>query len=325
MDEQLQKYFLGELNASEYSELMQRLESDQLLRAQFIEFQNANALLQLSHHPGDEEDGKKNYLEFVEQIRRRNLRKRILQISKYAAIVVLLITSTWWLTYSYYQKPFVKTETANTLYVPAGQRARLMLQDGTEVWLSALSTLTYPSVFSGNERRVSLVGEAFFDVGKDNRKPFIVSAKDVEIKALGTRFNVHSYPNTKYVATSLIEGSVNVSIPGAFMDSVTLLPDQEVLVENGKMKVSNIDHYSYFLWKDGIYSFYNEPFGDIIAKLELYYDVKINVKDPSILNFVYTGKFRQRDGVDEILRIIQKIHRFKITKNEDRSTFTLSK
>ena len=91
------------------------------------------------------------------------------------------------------------------------------------------------------------------------------------------------------------------------------------------MKISTFPHADYFLWRDGIYSFINEPLIDILKKLELYYDVKIIVKDQSIYNWEYTGKFRQRDGIDEILRMIQRIHKFKISKDEESNIFTLSR
>lgn len=91
------------------------------------------------------------------------------------------------------------------------------------------------------------------------------------------------------------------------------------------MKVDKIPYNDYFLWTDGIYSFDNEPLGNILRRMELYYDVKIVVEDPSISNWKYRGKFRQRDGIDEILRMIQRIHKFKIEKDEENNTIILSK
>ncbi|MEL7601424.1 MAG: DUF4974 domain-containing protein, partial [Proteiniphilum sp.] len=95
--------------------------------------------------------------------------------------------------------------------------------------------------------------------------------------------------------------------------------------KEGNMFVREMQNSDYFLWKDGIYTFKNERLLDIIEKLQLYYDVKIIVKDPEIFNVRYTGKFRQRDGIDEILRIIQKIHKFNIQKDIENNIITITK
>jgi ferric-dicitrate binding protein FerR (iron transport regulator) len=91
------------------------------------------------------------------------------------------------------------------------------------------------------------------------------------------------------------------------------------------MSLRKIQNSDYFLWKDGIYTFENERLLDIIEKLQLYYDVKIVVKDPEIFNVRYTGKFRQRDGIDEILRIIQKIQKFNVQKDTENNVITITK
>lgn len=323
MDELLQKYILGELTPAEQEELLHKVDTDASFREQLYEYQNLNALIKLSDYPGDENEGRKDYAVFRGHIRKRNFIKRALRVARYAAVAAVLIISTWWITYANFQKTF--DITTNTLYVPTGQRACLTLQDGTTVWLNARSTLIYPSHFFGDKREVTVIGEAFFDVAKDHKKPFIVSAKGMEVEVTGTRFNVSCYPESDFMETSLIEGAVQVKAPAVSTTAVTLKPNQRLLVANGKMKVEPIDHHSYFLWTEGIYSFEDESFYDIVRKLELYYDVKIIIQDPSILNFTYTGKFRQRDGIDEILRIIQKIQKFKVSKNEDRSVITLSR
>ncbi|MCC8170680.1 MAG: DUF4974 domain-containing protein [Parabacteroides sp.] len=145
------------------------------------------------------------------------------------------------------------------------------------------------------------------------------------MKVLGTKFNVYSYPGQETIRTSLLEGRLKVYFPRAESEGITLKPHEQVSVTGTRMKVGTIPHADYFLWKDGIYSFVNEPLIDILKKLELYYDVKIMVKDPSIYTWEYTGKFRQRDGIDQILHTIQRIHKFKIVKDEENHIFTLSR
>ena len=155
-------------------------------------------------------------------------------------------------------------------------------------------------------------GEAFFDVAKNPERPFIVSSQGVEMKVLGTKFNVHSYPGKETIQTSLLEGGLKVYFPHAESKGVILKPDEQVTIKGNQMKIGSLPHADYFLWRDGIYSFINEPLIDI-------------VKDQSIYNWEYTGKFRQRDGIDQILHMIQKIHKFKISKDEEKNIFTLSR
>lgn len=100
-------------------------------------------------------------------------------------------------------------------------------------------------------------------------------------------------------------------------------PDQQVTVSNGKMKVEPIRLKAHFLWLDGIYAFENEPLINILEKMELYYDVKIVVKDTSLFKDTYTGKFRQRDSLDDVFRVLQQIRKFKVEKNTERNIVTL--
>lgn len=322
MDEQLLRYFLGELAVAERLELIHRIENDSLLKAEFIRLQNLTAVSRLSSRPADRSEGSMHFKTFASRIKRNAQRRRFTHIGKYAAMALILVASTVWATL---RLSDTAEPTTNTLYVPAGQRAQLTLQDGTEVWLNAQSTLTYPARFSGRSRRVTVSGEAYFDVAENSKKPFIVSTQDMEMKVLGTQFNVYGYPGTGYIKTDLVEGSLMVYSKESPKSSVTLKPNEQIVVKDGKMFIGEIRNPDYFLWKDGIYTFENERLLDIIEKLQLYYDVKIVVKDPEIFNVRYTGKFRQRDGIDEILRIIQKIQRFNIQKDTENNVITITR
>lgn len=323
MDENLIKYFHDELTQAEISELFHRLNSDQSLKAEFIRLQNLYAITHLSTQSINRDEGQLHFHSFSQQIKRKAQRKIISNIFKYVAMATILIASTIWATLCFSSNQQEKD--LNTLFVPAGQRAQLTLQDGTVVWLNAQSTLKYPSKFTKKRRKVEVTGEAFFDVAKDTKRPFIVSTQDIRMEVLGTQFNVYSYPNTEYIQTDLVEGSVKVYDIHFEKNMVILRPNQRVIFRNHKMTVSNIQNQEQFLWKEGIYCFNNERLIDIIEKLQLYYDVKIVVEDPKIFNIPYTGKFRQRDGIDEILEIIQKIQWFNIEKDTEKNIITLTK
>lgn len=306
MVEVIFKYLSGELSESETQELFRQLETDKHLYDEFIRLQNVYALAHLSTLSEIESVNIKSFQLFIHQIKIKERHTIIRLVMRYAAIVLLLIASTFFTT-KYLLGDTGNDPTMNTLTVPAGQRVQLTLQDGTSVWLNAQSTLTFPARFTGKTRRVTVSGEAYFDVAKDTKKPFIVSTQDLEMKVLGTQFNVYSYQECDYIKTDLVEGSLMVYNKKSPHASVILKPNEQMVVKDGKMIVGKIRNADYFLWKDGIYTFKNERLLDIIEKLQLYYDVKIIVKDPQIFDVYYTGKFRQRDGIDEILRIIQKI------------------
>jgi ferric-dicitrate binding protein FerR (iron transport regulator) len=324
MDDRILKYFLGELDESERLQLLKLIGGDESLKNEFVEMQNLFALTQLSAHPEDDETAKESFRIFTRRLQAKQRKLFLIKIGKIAAVVLALIVSTVFATL-YFAENSTRNTAFNTLYVPAGQRAQITLQDGTTVWLNAKSTLRYPSRFAGKERKVTLTGEAFFDVAKNSRKPFIVESQDIRLKVLGTQFNVYNYPDVGYSRIALIEGSVKISWNANESDHVMLKPSQELVLQGGEALISEITNPNYFLWKDGIYSFDNESLLEIIQKLQLYYDVTIKVEDPEIFNVRYTGKFRQSDGIDEILRIIRKIHRFDIKKDPDNHIITLSK
>lgn len=322
MDDRLTKYFLGYLGQQETSELFQQLKSERSLYDEFICIQNTLSLAHLSQmSAGDEEAGKKSFSDFVNKLRLKKQRRTIRFALQYAAAGLILVASTFFLT-RYFS---LNSNETNTLYVPAGQRAQLTLHDGTQVWLNAQSTLTYPARFSGKQREVSVVGEAYFDVAENPRRPFVVNTQQLTMEVMGTEFNVYSYPESGFTQTSLVEGSLRVSETVKKGQPVLLSPNQQVTYSGDKIKLEKLNNPEHLLWRKGIYAFDNERLIDIIAKLELYYDINILVEDPEIFNVRYTGKFRQRDGIDEILHILQKIQSFKIQKDRERNIITLSR
>ena len=315
------------LSDEERLAFLREVEVDAELKKQFVAFQNAYALFNLGVQFQDKTLGQQKYNAFVVNKRKSAYRKQVRTCFRYAAAILLLIVSssvlTYWLMRSD-DSPALPV-TYNTLYTPAGQRARLVLQDGTEVWLNAKSKLVYPSRFEGKSRNVTVEGEAFFKVAKDSVKPFIVSAGEVEMKVLGTQFNVYSYPETGYVETSLLEGAVKVFFTGKEREGVVLKPNQQVTVSGEEMKVEPIARKEHFLWREGIYAFENEPLIHILKKLELYYDVRIIVEDSSLFKDTYTGKFRQRDSLDDIFRVLQRIRNFKVERDTEHNIVTLRK
>lgn len=321
MKQQIDKYFGGELDEHEKRAFLRQVKSDKALRSAYISYQNELALFSFSNAVVNEKDSQRHYSQFIEKNKRKRMYMLVTKSMKYAAVFILLIFSVYSFYLNFYSSQIPATETS--LYVPASQRIQLTLQDGTEVWLNAQTRLTYPTHFSEKERRVTVEGEAFFKVAKDDNKPFIVTSNDIDIRVLGTEFNIHSYPEESTSRVSLIEGSLQIELLDSGSEKVILKPNEEVCVQNNRMLISPIQDADYFLWRDGIYSFTDEKLGEIFKKLELYYDIEINVKNPSILEWKYTVKFRQRDGIDEILRLLQRIHKFSMTRDEENNMITI--
>jgi ferric-dicitrate binding protein FerR (iron transport regulator) len=210
----------------------------------------------------------------------------------------------------------------HTIFVPAGQRAELTLSDGTGVWLNAQSRLVYPAVFEKGKREVSLDGEGYFEVAHDENKPFTVKTKAMDILVLGTEFNVIAYNTGSQTEVSLLKGNVALKPVGS--DRIRRMnPGECVRWNDGAFSASAIDNYDYFRWKEGVLCFDNATVGSILEKLELYFDVSIDVKKQNLLNYRYTGKFRTKDGVEQVLKVLQLEHKFTFTRDLERNTITI--
>lgn len=316
MNDTLSEYFQGKLDHKERLDFLKKVEEESDLKDEFLKMQAVYAIVGLSKQSGDPEEGKKSYSDFITKRKQERFHRFIVSFLKYAASILIIVMLTV-LTTLYVTKKPLHVITDNTVFAPAGQRAMLKLQDGTEVWLNAQSTIIYPSQFTGSERHVTISGEAYFKVAKNENMPFIVSTDKAEIKVLGTTFNINSYPNSGFSQISLIEGSLEVSSKLSDVPSIILEPDQQVTIRNDDFSLDQIHFHNHFLWKEGLYCFNNEPVSDILRKLAVYFNVEIIVENTSFSTMKYTGKFRQTDGIDEILRILRKIQPFIIEKNQD--------
>jgi transmembrane sensor len=165
----------------------------------------------------------------------------------------------------------------NTLSTPRGGQYKLVLPDGTKVWLNAESSVTYTTSFTGNERRVSLTGEGYFEVMKNKEKPFIVESSAGVVKVLGTHFNINSYGDENIGVTTLLEGSVEITKEG--MKKV-LKPGEQAKTDNNTVVVEAVDTKLAVAWKDGEFVFNNTPVSAILRQLARWYDLQVEFRDP---------------------------------------------
>lgn len=203
------------------------------------------------------------------------------------------------------KKETVQEIAMNTITVPAGQRIELKLSDGTHIWLNALSEISYPAAFNGERREVHLKGEAFFDVAKDKKKKFIVHTGRCEVEVLGTQFNVAAFSENEF-STALMRGSVKVTDKWQTDESVVLTPNNTVSLENGRLTVSPISDFNPYSWKEGLITFKNISFRELMKKLEKNYGVRISIENRELGNYACSGKFRISDGIEEVLRALQQ-------------------
>jgi transmembrane sensor len=206
-------------------------------------------------------------------------------------------------------------EQYNTIIVPAGQRINLILSDNTNLWLNANTEFRYPTEFSKKNRTVYLDGEAYFEVSKDENKPFIVKTSKGDVHVTGTSFNVEAYSKFENFETSLFEGSVDIYIKDN--KSVTLFPNELGILENNQFLIKNITDNDHYLWKDGLISFRNKGIEEILISLEKYFDIEIQINTSNLPQHTYTGKFRHSDGVEYALRVLQKSINFYYSRDVD--------
>ncbi|MGV8829051.1 MAG: FecR domain-containing protein [Breznakibacter sp.] len=239
-------------------------------------------------------------------VQRISIKRFSIEILKVAAVFALAFFAFHQL---YPKKEKEEAVVMQTLFVPAGQRAQLTLADGTSVWLNANTTLTFPNRFDGKKREVKLAGEGYFDVVHDSLRPFYVKTTRYDVKVWGTEFNVMAYAERGFFETALLAGSVEVMVAGK-ENGVLIEPNQRLYTKGQKMVKAPISHFKHFLWREGIISFENESFVEMVRKLELYFDLTIEVKNREILKYQCTGKFRTKDGVEHILKVLQLSNQF---------------
>ncbi|WP_342644924.1 FecR domain-containing protein [Mucilaginibacter sp. CSA2-8R] len=209
----------------------------------------------------------------------------------------------------YIQKGRSKQHGANVLMTPHGGQYQVTLVDGTHVWLNAASSIRIPLSFNPQERRIDLTGEGYFEVTKNKHKPFTVCVDRMEVKVLGTHFNVCAYADEPSINTTLLEGSVKVYKNGKCK---MIVPGQQARVTDD-IKVCSVNVQDVVEWKNGNFSFSHEDIQSIMRKLSRWYDVEVSyVGKPTHEGFV--GMLPRSSEISEVLNMLEltKVVHFKI-------------
>lgn len=313
MNDQWNKYFFGEPTEEEKRELFSQLTKDEELKRDFAAMQNVVGLSGLLPREDDSLKGEQNLEALMLRQEKKQRKKQMVQFIRYASSAAAIIALTWMLAWYI----FADSETLSytEITVPKGQRVHLTLPDGSEAWLSSLSTLKWPSVFSSDARMVVLDGEGFFTVTKDASRPFTVQTQKYDVRVLGTEFNVYAYGNSQKFETDLLSGKVQVISAEYPEETITLMPNEKVSLVEGKL-MKSVSHFEGKEYREqDIYDFEEKSLGEVLERLEQWYDVSFVVDNPSLLDKIISGKFRQSDQIETILKAISRagLFEYKIT------------
>ena len=191
---------------------------------------------------------------------------------------------------------------SNELVIPRGGENTVILADGTTVHLNAGSKLTYPVRFAGKRRVVALEGEAYFDVVKDETRPFIVQTHLGEVTVLGTAFNINAYTDAS-VYTTLVHGKVQFS--SSSIGTIILSPGEQAVVSANGSEKRMVDLDEYVGWVDGRYVFNNRPLGEIMQTFERWYDIQVYYETPHLRDITYSGSLKRYGTINSFLDALE--------------------
>lgn len=291
-------------------------EPDNLLSDQALVWDRINATLNTLEQPARGEARvlplHNTYEPFVHHKKRKNYRLWLSVAAMFSGLVVIsLILFQQWT-----RQPEPEPEAWVVKEVPKGQKLKMYLPDGSEVFINSDSRIKYPPRFDNSARIVELTGEAFFDVKKDSLSPFIVRTGLLETKVLGTSFNINAYPENETASVALVSGSVTVE---SIKDNrkTTLVPGEQADVDakSGKLSKGKFKDPLMLKWKDGVLVFNDLPLADVFRRIELWYGVNIQVKNELPSRRV-TGVF-EKEYLGNVLNSIQYVVDFDYTIKGD--------
>jgi transmembrane sensor len=263
-------------------------------------------------------------------------REKLLRIfTRVAAILILPVLGFGLLmSYKYQSVKSVHNSAQmsyNEVFSSVDAITKITLPDGSTVWLNHSSVLKYPAIFQGKTRNVELKGEGYFEVAHDKKVPFIVKTGDLEVVALGTKFNILAYPDEDKIETSLINGCVKLQkseSDGKITSLLKMKPTDLAIYQktDNEIITRSISDDRYFSWKDGKLVFNKEPMGEVVRKLRRWFNVDIQIKDRELLELTFTGTFKNETlpQVMELFAMVSPIN-YTISKRSESIDGTFSK
>ncbi len=326
IEDLIYSYLAGEISGEERNELSRWLETDDAHKRRLSELADAWAM---AHVPlfasGMEADFQKHFGALADPAlpSRKRYWPDFRFLGKVAASIVFVVSVG---TVSYYKgKRHNRPESVALAYfetmTPMGAQTKVVLPDQSVVWVNAGSTLRYGNDFNTDGRCVQLDGEAYFEVARDSLKPFVVKSKKLDIKVLGTSFNVKAYGKDEVTDVTLVSGKVNVSLRDevAHAGDVTLTPNRKLSFnkETNKVSVSKVDAKDALSWIDGDLKFSKQPFMSIAKDLERKFNVRIRIESDSLKREIFSGSFTKGHSLDMILREVDVDHKYTWIRSGD--------
>lgn len=289
-----------------------------------------------------------NVIQAKDEISENFSSKRLTRKYWYLAVAAVLIIG---LTFGFLNSGslFIKPNHLNIVSTQNGSKSKIQMPDGTQVWLNSGSTLTYDDSFGIDKRVVNLVGEAFFDVAHDSKRPFIIHTENLTLKVLGTAFNVKSYHNGASSEATLIRGSLEVSFPSRPQEKIVLKPNEKISINNQnkkdlktlnkpiqitvevkplivltKVEPSTVDDKTIeeIAWKENQLIFRARNFDELALDLERWYNLKIDIKNNSIKDKKFTGTFKN-ETIFEALDALKQSYAFNYSFDKKTNILTI--
>ncbi len=334
MEEKLQEFdylLIGYLSNTLSHEEMERLsvllKSDASYRERYEEMVKSHAQ---SFIPRFEREKRSNYLRLSKALGfntpLKTSKKFFQTFRRVAAIIVLIITSS---VAIYYMHKYMSISNQDSqlveMEVPPGSQTKVILPDGSVVFLNSGSILKYDVSYANRKtREVHLSGEGYFEVKRDEERPFIVHAQELNAKVLGTEFDVRAYQEDPEIEVNLMTGSLNVYSDSETNGNIVLSPNERLVYnrKTKKMWSSKTNASLAIRWITGRISFVNIPLLDVISEFEKKYNVKINIKTEKMKNEIFSGSISTKFSIDEILDYIDVDKKYKWTQKNDTINIT---
>lgn len=192
----------------------------------------------------------------------------------------------------------------NTVTTPKGGQYKIILPDGTNVWLNAASSITYPTVFKGADREVTLNGEGYFEVAKNKAMPFRVKSALQTVEVLGTHFNINTYADEAQIKTTLLEGSVKVI---STTNSTLIVPGEQAVIDregNGVIIKQQVNLDKEVAWKNGVFSFADEDIREVMRQVSRWYDIDV-VYEGDMPREKFFGEISRSSNLADVFRILE--------------------
>ena len=307
-EELIIRYLQGQCSPAEEDLLLKWLQESPENKKFFYE---QKALLNYSKvkHFGTDEQFSQAAARFQSNVRHAESRRKkqvYLRFARYAAVLIFLLAVPAILYKGNYFRGNPKLITVSIAQTDSSKS--VLLSDGTRVWLNANSSLTYPETFSESERNVQLAGEAYFEVSHDSLHPFRVQTNNIQVKVLGTSFNVRSYSSEKNSETTLVEGKVVIQNKQG-NNLAMLAPGQMAEFDETSqyLSVKAVNPDEYTAWRHGLIVFTNTTLDDITEKLSELYQVHFTIKGATSEHPSYNFSFRKGQSIDKVLEMLSFI------------------